>query len=643
MTRFTRTIAPSPSHDLRVIVEAIPHIAWFAEPDGSAECLNRQGCEYAGFQPDAINDQGWLSLVHPDEADRARRGFQEAVRTESLLELECRIRRADGNFRWHSVSSLPLHDLDGEIVKWIGTATDVDDQKRLEDRLRLAERESVTLETLQASAPVSFGFVDREFRWVRVNEALASINGAPVQEHLGRPVAELMPTAWAQLAPLCRLVLETGQPVPNHQIVGEPAAAAGGGQTWLTSCYPVRVDGELIGIGIVVVDVTEQRRQADEFRSVVMANMAEGLYTLDSEGRFTFVNAAAERMLGWSEQELNGKPVHDTIHFQHPDGSPLPQEERELLQARTEGRAVRVADDAFTRRDGSIFPVAYSVTPLVGGTGPNGVVVVFRDTTEEKAEREHVKRQLDALTWVGRTRDALAEGRLVLYSQPIIPIAGGQPSEELLLRMIGREGEIIRPAVFLPAAEKYGLIGEIDHQVVKEAARLAASGRRVQANLSALSISSLDLLPLIEQALRDAGANPSDLVFEITETALMRDVEAGEAFARGVAEIGCDLALDDFGTGYGSFSRLKRLPIKYLKIDVEFVRDLVSSSGNRHVVDAIIGLAKGFGQQTIAEGVEDAETLRLLGESGVDFAQGYHLGRPTPLTHIGAGRGMGTA
>ena len=119
----------------------------------------------------------------------------------------------------------------------------------------------------------------------------------------------------------------------------------------------------------------------------------------------------------------------------------------------------------------------------------------------------------------------------------------------------------------------------------------------------------------------------------------MEDVEAGEAFARGVTEIGCDLALDDFGTGYGSFTRLKRLPIKYLKIDIEFVRDLASNAGNRHVIEAIIALAKGFGSQTIAEGVEDGETLELLGDSGVDFAQGYHLGRPEPLVLAQNGNG----
>ena len=111
----------------------------------------------------------------------------------------------------------------------------------------------------------------------------------------------------------------------------------------------------------------------------------------------------------------------------------------------------------------------------------------------------------------------------------------------------------------------------------------------------------------------------------------MQDFEAGKMFARGVADLGCDLALDDFGTGYGSFTRLKRLPAKYLKIDIEFVRDFASSSGSRHVVEAIPAWPRRFGQQTIAEGVEDHETLALLQDTGVDFAQGYHLGHPAPL------------
>jgi PAS domain S-box-containing protein len=620
--------------DFQFVAESIPHIVWMAGPDGSAEYVNRQGHEYAGLPRDT--DDGWdlPSLVHPHDAERAKRGWEEAIRAQTPFDLQYRIRRADGAFRWHACRAAPVRGADGQSVKWIGTAIDIEDQKSLEDHLREAEREAagslILLETLQATAPVGFGFVDPELRLLRVNETLAAINGGSVEEHLGRSVAEVMPDLWPQVAPLLQEVVETGKPVDNGEIVGAIAAAPGEMRSWLVSCYPVLAEGEVMGIGIVVVDVTE-RRQADEFRSVVMANMAEGVCAVDAEGCLTYMNAAASRMLGWSERELRGKPLHAAIHFQHTDGSPFPGDECELHKTPTHNRTMRIADDAFTRKDGSIFPVAYSAAPLVGGADVHGVVAVFRDTSEEKAEQDHMKRELDALTWVGRIRDALDEGRLILYSQPIVPLAGGQPSEELLLRMVGREGEIIRPASFLPAAEKYGLIGEIDRWVVTEAARLAASGRRVQANLSAASISSLDLLPLIESAVREAGADPSDIAFELTETALMQAIEAGEAFARGLTEIGSQLALDDFGTGFGSFTYLKKLPIDYLKIDTEFVRELVSNSANQHVVKAIIALAKGFGQQTIAEGVEDGETLKLLRDYRVDFAQGYYLGRPAPL------------
>jgi EAL domain-containing protein (putative c-di-GMP-specific phosphodiesterase class I) len=177
-------------------------------------------------------------------------------------------------------------------------------------------------------------------------------------------------------------------------------------------------------------------------------------------------------------------------------------------------------------------------------------------------------------------------------------------------------------------AEKYGLITEIDQWVIKQAISRAAEGHHVGINLSAESIVSLDLVELIDHEMQQAGANPSNVLFEITETALMRDIYRGEAFAHGVVDLGCGLALDDFGTGFGTFTYLKKLPISHLKIDIEFVRDLVASSANQYVVKAIVNLAQGFDCQTIAEGVEDEATLNLLRDLGVDFAQGFYLGRP---------------
>ncbi len=121
------------------------------------------------------------------------------------------------------------------------------------------------------------------------------------------------------------------------------------------------------------------------------------------------------------------------------------------------------------------------------------------------------------------------------------------------------------------------------------------------------------------------------MVFEITETALLQDEKRARHFVTQLHDMGCKVALDDFGTGYGGFTYLKQLPIDYLKIDIEFVRDLTSNPASRNVVEAIVKLARDFGIKTVAEGVEDKATLSLLRDLGVDQAQGFHISRPAPI------------
>ena len=523
----------------------------------------------------------------------------------------------------------------------------VSELESVQEELRLSQRETAEsltlLETLQSTAPVGFGFVDRDFRIRQMNATLAAVTGLPLEQQLGRTVREVVPELWSQIEPVYRHVLDTGEPVLNKDVNGESPAAPGEIHHWLASYYPVRLDDEVIGIGQVVVDITE-RQQAEDFRAVVMQNMAEGLVLTDGDGRVMFMNAAASRMTGWSEDELRGKAKHAAIHYQHADGSSFPAEECPLMNIPCDGRPVRIAEDVFTRKDGSIFPVGYSAAALRSGTTVRGAVLVFRDTTDEHAERTRVQRELNALTWVGRVRDALDQDKLVLYAQPIVPLsARAEPSEELLIRMVGQTGEIIAPGVFLPVAEKYGLIGEIDKWVITQAATVAAGGRHVCANLAADSIGNLDLLGWIERHLSRANANPANVVFEITETALMGNLEAGMAFTRGINDIGCAIALDDFGTGYGSFTYLQKLHIDHIKIDIDFVRDLLSNTANQHLVKATVNKAQGFGLQTIAEGVDGSETLELLRDYGVDLAQGYYLGRPAPLDCAAAAPGVAAA
>jgi PAS domain S-box-containing protein len=358
--------------------------------------------------------------------------------------------------------------------------------------------------------------------------------------------------------------------------------------SWFSKYFPVRVDGEIVGIGIVGADITETK-QAERFRAVVMDTMAEGLYALDRQGRVTFMNGSASKMLGWTQDELLGQPAHQAFHYRHGDGTPYPAEDCPLFKVRTEGRGVKINEDSFILKDGTTLPVAYSASPLRNSSDEvDGVVVVFRDTIAESAERQRARGELNALSWLGRIRDALDEDRFALYSQPIVPLTGGPASEELLVRLITPTGEVVQPGAFLPIAERYGLVADIDRWVITKAIERAATGRRVEANISAWTIANVDLIPMIERLLDETKADPSNLVFEITETALMQDIEAGRSFARALDHIGCGLALDDFGTGFASFTYLKTLPVKYLKIDVEFVRDLANSAAPRQFEDPLL-------------------------------------------------------
>ncbi len=228
-----------------------------------------------------------------------------------------------------------------------------------------------------------------------------------------------------------------------------------------------------------------------------------------------------------------------------------------------------------------------------------------------------------------RIREALERGDFELHEQPLIELrSGGIARHELLLRLVD-DGDPAEPSEFLAVAERYGLAGEIDRWVVAEAIRRAAAGRKVNVNLSAESIAP-EFVEWVERELAAAGADPALLAFELTEEQLTADEAAGSAFVRGLRRIGCGIAIDDFGSGRGGFAHLRELPIDFLKIDVAFVRGLSRRPENRGVVEAVVKLAEGSGQATVAEGVEDLATLQILDELGVDFAQGYALGRPAP-------------
>ena len=366
---------------------------------------------------------------------------------------------------------------------------------------------------------------------------------------------------------------------------------------------------------------TNRHRRTDDLYAVTLHTIAEGLIALDAEGRLSCMNGAAERMLGWTEAELLGHPIKNLIHRRRPDGAEPSEADGPLAHIFREHLTVRSREDSLVRRDGRILPVVCSASPAPDG----GVVIAFTDVTEEIEQRRRAERKLEAVAWVSRVREAIEEDRLVLHSQPILPLRGGAAREELLLRMVSRDGEVVSAGAFLPAAEELGLIFEIDSWVIARAVRFAALGRIVQVNLSAASMADTRLLEHVARQLAIVGAPAGNVVFEVGEAALTSDPIVGQAFAARLSELGCGLALDDFGTGSGSFAYLQELSVQALKIDIDFVRDLPRNAANQHLVQAIVALAQTFGTETIAGGVEDRETLALLREFGVDYAQGYAI------------------
>ncbi len=242
------------------------------------------------------------------------------------------------------------------------------------------------------------------------------------------------------------------------------------------------------------------------------------------------------------------------------------------------------------------------------------------------------------LTTSAKIRNAITQNRLSLATQPITSLADGAIKRfELLLRMRGESGELLPASAFIGVAERSGMIQELDRWVVGQALDLLDARERagdpvsLHVNLSGASLTDISVLEFIERRLDEGDADPARCTFEITQTARVEDLETAAGFADRLTEFGCEVAIDDYGAGFGPFEYLKRFPFDVIKIDGAFVRDMASNDADQLTVQAIVGIAQGLGKTTIAEFVEDEETVSMLRAYGVDMAQGYHLGAPVGL------------
>lgn len=328
-------------------------------------------------------------------------------------------------------------------------------------------------------------------------------------------------------------------------------------------------------------------------------------------------------------------------------------------QARAVAEQLRRAVEEFRfRLEGRTFALGVSVgiAPINGALGPQ-TILRLADSALLSAKEQGKNRWvfyefeqqigdglIEASRWAPRLRDALRNGEFVLCYQPVVRLStGGIEHFEALIRLPDDDGQLLSPGAFLPAAERFGLMPQIDRWVVGAVLQTlqAHPGRRLFVNLSGPSLADDSLLDFIAGSVRENEVAPGFLTFEVTETVAVRDLVQAQHAIKRLAELGCGFALDDFGVGFSSFSYLQELPADYVKIDGFFVREVDVDATKRAIVAAIVGVAHALGKRVIAEWVETEAVATTLRELGIEYGQGYYLGVPSPeLPRLpGDGRG----
>jgi len=618
-----------------------------------------------------------LERVHPEDRELLERAVLSAERSGEPYSLELRIRRFDGRQRTIRARGMRVTDPDDELGRLVGTVQDITEEaeeRAVRDLLSyVVDSSDDAILTASADGTIT--------SWNRGAERLY---GHPADEAIGAQASVVEPPGReGEQREILRRVL-SGESIDHLET--EHLRRDGTQINVSLTVSPVRDNsGRIVSAAVIARDITERVGYEMRLRHLADHDQLTGLVNrrrFDEELKRELARAGRHATTGAliSLDVDNFKQINDSTG--HAAGDAVLVEVASVLTHRFRSTDVvaRLGGDEFAVLLVDVSPedarhaaedlreaVAAS-RPAFGGkplrvTASIGVAPFDSDdvTSAEllvnadlamyaakDAGRNRVvlysptqarhARTLARQPWSDRIREALEQDNFVLYLQPIIDLSSGRVSHgELLLRMRDRNGRMIAPGAFLPTAERLGLIHQIDRWVVQHAIGLIArSGEDdlppVGINLSGDTVvGDPQMLALIERELARHAVDPDRLIFEVTETAAIANMRDASSFARDLTELGCSLALDDFGTGFASFNYLKHLPVRFVKLDGEFIQNLPRSEIDEHMVRAIVALAQGLGIKTVAEWVSDDETIRLLRANAVDYAQGFHVGRPAPV------------
>ncbi len=654
---------------MRAVVDTAAEGIIVVDEEGTIETFNRAAEALFGFRAAEVRGRAlaWLlpelaSEGGPPAPTLGERETEAVHRSGRRIPVSVRVSAMDlGTRRRHTC-----------------LVADISERKAAEAELRRAE---ARYRDLVETAHDLVWSIDAEGRWLYLNRACKSIYGYEPEEMIGRPVADFEDPEFAERDGQAFSGLLAGQELVQYEAVhldreGKRRHLSFNGRAHRDA------EGRVVYASGTARDVTE--RKAFEARLAYYAehDSLTGLFNRHYFQQELERVVARVARSGETHALLyldldQFKYVNDTLG--HGAGDRLLVEVAQMLTTHTrEGDLLaRFGGDEFTVllydiEPGGAARAAEHLRALFegyrfaeGGTAFNiscsiGVALIDRGTASadealshadlacnvakaagrnrvhqyDPADRQKAGMAED-MGWAARVREMLEHDRFRLVFQPIYSVRSGEVrGYEVLMRMVCDDGQVILPGGFMPAAERFGLIHAVDRWMVRRAierlAELRAAGTEVSfsINLSGKAFEDEELLPLIRRLLRRTGLEPQRLTFEITETAAIANLSAAMRFIRALKEIGCQFALDDFGSGFCSFTYLKHLPVDQLKIDGSFVQGLARASVDQAMVRSINQIAHALGKETIAEYVEDARTLELLREFGVDYAQGNYLGRP---------------
>ncbi|MFC4519324.1 diguanylate cyclase [Cupriavidus pinatubonensis] len=633
----------------------------------------------------------WIAMLHPEDVGRVNGEMRRAIRGDKPFDTEYRVVRPDGQVRHVRALANVTRNGDGTALALVGTNWDITEQRRLTEALfEEKERLHITLQSIgdavictDAGMRVTFmnPIAEQLTGWT-----MASASGLPlervfriVDEVTGLPIPSPVEACLQTLAPA---YLQEGAVLQS--LTGERHDVQDSAAPVLTAT------GTVLGAVLVFQDITTARAMQRELAHSAMHDALTGLpnrtwfekrlreacdaaRTQGHHGalcfidldRFKIVNDTAGHGAGDILLRELGYLIRNHVR---PDDllARLGGDEFGLLlkdctvdQAETIGHGV--IDAIRSRRfpwDGRVYDVGASIgiaaidqdVPPVGelmsradvacyaakAAGRSRVSVYRRD--ESDARRHH--RELEIAAGI---HTALEGNHFRLFAQEIRALqhhSGDRRDErhvEILVRMVDEHGEMVMPGAFIPAAERYDLMGHVDRWVIRNVLReygerlRAVPGLSVSINLSANSLGEPFLLPFLHAELEHSALPANRIRLEITETALINNMAAANRVVTEMRRAGCTVALDDFGSGLSSFAYLKQFPVDYLKIDGSFIRNLADNMVDREIVSSINDIGHRLGVKTVAEWVEDERTLNALRAIGVDYAQGYAIGRPVPL------------